>query len=66
MVAEVGSRGRELCFRIDGSEEKEKRNLRLENGEVLRTKGLTHPRFWAVTQLRNLRTEACLLAPNKV
>lgn len=43
--------GRELCFRIDGSEERGKRNLRLENGEVLRAKGLTHPGFWAVTKL---------------
>lgn len=44
--------GRELRFRIDGSEEKGKRNLRPENGEVLWIKGLTCPRFWAVTQPR--------------
>lgn len=43
-------RGRKLCFRIDDYGENRKRNLRLENGEVLRTKGLIHPGFWAVTQ----------------
>lgn len=49
-VAEVGLGGKKRQRVQDASGENGKRNLRLENGEVLRTKGLIHPGFWAVTQ----------------
>jgi hypothetical protein len=46
----LGGKKRQRVVLQDASGENGKRNLRLENGEVLRTKGLIHPGFWAVTQ----------------